>query len=738
MAYDGSLIFDTGIDNGGFEKNAKTLKTQANGLASTFKNLGTAIATAFIARKAFDIGKQAVELASDLQEVQNVVDTAFGDMSYKMEEFAKTSIQSFGISKLTAKQTGSTFMAMAAGMNIADESASNMALSLTGLSADMSSFYNVTQDIASTALKSIFTGETETLKQFGIVMTEANLEAFALSQGITKQVSAMSQAEKVQLRYAFVMAQTAMVQGDFQKTSGSFANQTRILSEQWKELLTVLGQGLVKILLPMVQGLNGLIQGLMSLNTPAKILLGVGVALIAVIPLITLATKGLAIANLFLKGAYAILVPEVITFTSVLKASLGWLGLIISVLGILFAVFGGSANDVSNASTTIADTGDNAFYAADGISDMADSMQNLKNEAKGLAGFDELNTLGQGDNSNSLFTMPDISQLDDVTESLTEIQNILNTPVSGVGIGTDFFSHLTDQEKETLSWWEQVDLELQRRVSETWESIKSGLAGFWEYYKQRAGEVWNDLSALLSLAGNWIYDNVIAKIGGFFSWLWESIKGIFSGIGEYFGSKFSEAWENIKWAFSNVGSFFSGLWDNVKKTTSNAWNGICGLFKNGGEIFAGFAGGVGDVFKNIVNAITGGINQAISSALGALNGFLNKIRSFSIFGQQPFINMWGANPIPIPKIPKLATGTVVPANAGEFMAILGDNRREPEVVSPLSTMKQAVKEVLSEIGGIGGNQNVTVVLDGVKVSRELTPYMQKESRRLGNSIVTVV
>ena len=88
----------------------------------------------------------------------------------KMEEFAKTSIQSFGISKLTAKQTGSTFMAMAAGMNIADESASNMALSLTGLSADMSSFYNVTQDIASTALKSIFTGETETLKQFGIVM----------------------------------------------------------------------------------------------------------------------------------------------------------------------------------------------------------------------------------------------------------------------------------------------------------------------------------------------------------------------------------------------------------------------------------------------------------------------------------------------------------------------------------------------------------------------------------------
>ena len=98
-------------------------------------------------------------MASDIQEVQNVVDTAFGDMAYKMEQFAENSIEAFGMSKLSAKQTGSTFMAMARGMGMASENASDMAIQLTALTGDMASFYNKTSDITSTALKSVFTGK---------------------------------------------------------------------------------------------------------------------------------------------------------------------------------------------------------------------------------------------------------------------------------------------------------------------------------------------------------------------------------------------------------------------------------------------------------------------------------------------------------------------------------------------------------------------------------------------------
>ena len=273
MAYDGSLKFDTKVDTSGFAKGTNTIKAQANSLKSTFLSLGKTLLAVFGVKKLIDFGKQAVNVASDLQEVQNVVDTAFGSMTYKMEEFADKAIETYGISKLAAKQTGSTFMAMARGMGIAQDNASDMAISLTGLSADMASFYNVTQDVANTALKSIFTGETETLKQFGVVMTEANLQAFALSKGIKKNISDMSQAEKVQLRYAFVMQQTALAQGDFAKTSDSWANQTRILKEQWKEFLGILGNGLIQVLTPVVKFLNTAMSYLITFaNTASKVL----------------------------------------------------------------------------------------------------------------------------------------------------------------------------------------------------------------------------------------------------------------------------------------------------------------------------------------------------------------------------------------------------------------------------------------------------------------------------------
>lgn len=195
-------------------------------------------------------------------------------MADEVEKFANSAIQNFGMSALTAKRMASTFMSMANGMGLAAKDGKNMSLQLTALAGDMASFYNVEQDVAQTALNSIFTGETESLKKFGIVLTEANLNAFALSRGITKSYNAMSQAEKVALRYQYVLKATANAQGDFVRTSSSWANQVRILKEQWSQLIGILGKGLIAALTPIVKALNKLLSYLIAIGNAIASLFG--------------------------------------------------------------------------------------------------------------------------------------------------------------------------------------------------------------------------------------------------------------------------------------------------------------------------------------------------------------------------------------------------------------------------------------------------------------------------------
>jgi hypothetical protein len=242
---DGSIILTTKVDQSGLDNGIKTMKSSVNSLASSFTKLGTALGISLGIGALVQFGKQAMQLASDLQEVQNVVDVAFGDMSYKIEKFSKTAIEQFGISQLTAKRTASTYMAMGKGMGIVEDVASDMAITMTGLTADLASFYNMSQERADVILKSVYTGETETLKQLGIVMTEVNLQNFAMSKGITKNLSAMTQQEKTMLRYEYVLEQTALAQGDFARTQDSFANRTRVLSEKWKEMQAIFGETLI-------------------------------------------------------------------------------------------------------------------------------------------------------------------------------------------------------------------------------------------------------------------------------------------------------------------------------------------------------------------------------------------------------------------------------------------------------------------------------------------------------------
>ena len=261
---DGSIILSTKVDTSGINKGMNSIK-------GTIGKIGAAIGVAFGVSALVNFGKAAVNLASDLQEVQNVVDVAFGDMSYKAEEFAKSAIENFGISELSAKRTASTYMAMAKGMGIAEDAASDMAITMTGLTADIASFYNMSQERADVILKSVYTGETETLKQLGIVMTEVNLENFAMSKGITKSLSAMTQQEKTMLRYQFVLEQTRLAQGDFVRTQDSWANQTRILTERWKEMQRIFGEAFMMIGTLILPAINDLVYGLTKVAEFAKV-----------------------------------------------------------------------------------------------------------------------------------------------------------------------------------------------------------------------------------------------------------------------------------------------------------------------------------------------------------------------------------------------------------------------------------------------------------------------------------
>ena len=259
----GQIGLDLVVNQGDFKK-------QMSGIQSLAKKAGAALASAFAVKKLVDFGAQCIELGSDLAEVQNVVDVTFPRMSRQVDEFAKNAAQSFGLSETMAKQFTGTFGAMAKAFGFGEQAAYEMSTTLTGLAGDVASFYNLSQDEAYTKLKSVFTGETESLKDLGVVMTQAALDQYALANGLGKTTKAMSEAEKVALRYQFVQDQLSLASGDFIRTSDSWANQVRVLKLQFDSLKATIGQGLINVLTPVIKVINTIIGKLKSLANAFK------------------------------------------------------------------------------------------------------------------------------------------------------------------------------------------------------------------------------------------------------------------------------------------------------------------------------------------------------------------------------------------------------------------------------------------------------------------------------------
>lgn len=268
----GAVDFELLLNSNPFNKGIKTAEStvQKSGIENSLKNIGKAAIAAFSVKAIADFTKSCLELGSNLSEVQNVVDVTFGNLNGEVDEFAQNAITQFGLGQTVTKKYVGTFGAMAKAFNFNNQAALEMAKTLTGLTGDVASFYNMSSDEAFTKLKSVFTGETETLKDLGIVMTQNALDQYALANGYGKTTAKMSEQEKTALRYKFVLDKLSLAQGDFARTSDSWANQTRVLSLRFNEFKATLGQGFINLFTPIVQGINWVLSKLQVLANAFK------------------------------------------------------------------------------------------------------------------------------------------------------------------------------------------------------------------------------------------------------------------------------------------------------------------------------------------------------------------------------------------------------------------------------------------------------------------------------------
>lgn len=311
------------------------LLSAVNGISAIRKSILQAMGIAGGFYTIFQGIKESINIASDLTEVQNVVDVTFGNFKQKIEDLAKVSIPELGMSELTTKQIASRFQAMGTAMGIAQGNMADMSVELTRLAGDMASFYNVEQKSVGEDLEAIFTGQTKPLRQYGLDLTEATLQEWAMKQGIDANINSMSQMEKTMLRYQYVMANTGAAQGDFIRTADTWANQVRVLKENFKALGSVIGSTFINALKPLVKALN-------------------------------------------------IAMSHIISFAKVVSNALG------KIFGWTYEEnSGGIAQDYE-------DIADSAEDLAKGTGNAADNAKKLKQQ---LQGFDELNVLTTNDNS---------------------------------------------------------------------------------------------------------------------------------------------------------------------------------------------------------------------------------------------------------------------------------------------------------------------------------------------------
>lgn len=679
----------------------------------------------------------------------------------------------------------STFMAMGNGMGISADMGKKMAKTLTGLAGDMASFYNVSQDVAQTALNSIYTGETESLKKFGVVMTEANLQQYAYSKGITKQVSAMSQLEKVYLRYSYVLNSTQKAQGDFSRTSGSWANQVRLLKEQFSQLLGILGKGLISVLNPIVKALNTMLASLISIvNSMSKAFGGKGIEK-------TASTVSSSVEDMNSQvddtaGGFDQANKE----AKKLERTLA----------------GFDELNVLNAPSDTDTTGNQTELdgSAFGISDIVETDEQESPATKLQQDLDKcaqiLDAWGQKITEKINEWKERLPKLDisidtdllannllnvgnafidcfgnilgyaiqfgvDLANSInfdTVITNLSNAMVSLLDIietiGTTIFS-LLDKIQQDLNLGYLIEL-----ITEVIESLMNlidivvnilapaietfydiALAPIVEWIGEKLADALLFIKDLIDDWSKWFEENgpliqeFIKNLAELVNKAWEIVEPILNFL-----------WELVKTAIGGISELLQDLFTFILEHQDVIFGVLNTALDVVGYVFNGILSIIQKAY-DIICSIVDGIVSAVSKAIEAIQKLFNSSKKggsdINVTGDfnasKARSIQYNSNPVP-----QLASGGVIDKPTVAMMGEYAGASNNPEIVSPVSILKQTFENannpmlnlILSAISRVDDtikNKDMDVYMDATKVSRKVTKEQKALNKNAGKSLVIV-
>lgn len=363
--------------NGKFDEVAKQSNKAKEKVVSQWQDAADKVGklgqkmTTFITLPLVAAGTAAVKMASDLTETLSKTNEVFKESANTVLEWSNNSIENMGMAQQTALDMASSFGDMGTSMGFTTEEAANMSMQLVQLAADMASFKNISIERANTALTAVYTGETESLKAMGIVMTEANLEQFAMAEGCKTTYKNMSQTEKVMLRYRYVMAMTTNAQGDFVRTGNSLANQTRKLGENVKQTATSFGKLLEPAITSIVSSLNAAVSWVDNLSDSTKRAILISAEIVAAIGPVLIAITGIIKAITAVKAALTLLSanPIVLGITAV--------GVALAALGVIVANFATQLDDTYSAYDAVQEALSRKVSANIDTSDLDDAQKKI-------------------------------------------------------------------------------------------------------------------------------------------------------------------------------------------------------------------------------------------------------------------------------------------------------------------------------------------------------------------------
>lgn len=654
-----------------------------SGVSSNLSRLAGMAMKAFSVAAIVNFGKKCIDVAANLTEVQNVVDTAFGDMAYMCEEFARTADTQFGISELSAKRMASTFMSMSTGMGLAGEDAAKMSINVAKLSADVASFYNITSDLASIKLKAIWTGETEGLKDLGIVMTQVNLKNYAMSKGITKNIQDMTQAEQTILRYNYVMEQLRLAQGDFAKTSDSWSNSMKSMGEKLKVAMGNIGRILIDVFTPALKIISELVSKFAELTEKASE---------AYFKLFGKEQTDQAVNNIKTSGeSMAEAVEE--SAAEVEKATLGLAG-----FDDLYTI--GKSNN----------SADGAFGAAFGnIEDYND----IENESESL--LDKFLNKAQGIMQK---LAPIGESIKSIIGSYMEIGKKAGEVIMNIFGDIDFKGILNGIINAVINFYQIVDKFIKQLVVPIFERLFETIQTWWD---EHGRQLFSNLLTMFQQLGNFLKP--------FFNWLIDS-------VGPFIVHCFDNLMNGVDWilgAFSGLLNFIIVFCESVFRAWHELFEvGIVQMLKDFIAWIAGIFVELWNIIKTPINWILEGVNKVID----ALNSISVDVPDWvpGIGGQT-----WGFN---IPNIPLLANGGIVDQPT---LAVIGEGKHDEAVIPLDGRLEEIVaKAVATTMAALGMNKDseekqqdlhLTVNLGSKNMINELINDINRQTRINGKSVI---